>query len=202
MNTLETTNTYADPAMMVTMYDTEEKRNSIFGVDQIVQSRALPHNAAADIRRAPKNYYDDMHTNPAEKTLIGPLDSRPTLYNDVLAPYTRNRFAPNTTKTWQPFTTSATPTYGGSPVWNQTSRCEIAPNMDERLWTPDLNEIIYRRKLVTSAQEQPYANFNRRQGLVELMAINMPPNNDFYTRKINSPDDRFCQYDRLPGTLR
>jgi len=204
MNTYETTNTYAKDAFKFALYEGKQERNALFGYDylqrQPLQQRYhdnyfcnnLPGNVK-DIRAAPKDYYFDMRTEPCEKTVIGPLDTRPNLYNDNVLPYTRTFERPNLYKSWEPFTTTAVPAMKGQYVtYIPHKPCEVAPNNDDKLWVADLNSKLYERSIISSAREQPYANHYRRQGLVNLISINVRPDGDPYSKKIQTPDDTFC----------
>lgn len=207
MNTFETTNTYAEDAFKHKLYNSTDERNHMFGYDfmqkQPLQSRyhdnyLCNHLAGAtkDIRMAPKDYYFDMKVPECEKTVIGPLDTRPNIYNDNVLPYTKTFEQPNLYKNWAPFTTTATPAMKGQYVRfipnTKEETCEVAPNNDPKIWVADLNSKLYERNIISSAREQPYANWNRRQGLINMMTLYMPPNNDPYTQKIDRPDDTFC----------
>lgn len=204
MNTLETTNTYSGDSFKFQLYDSLEDRNNLFGYNFMLSQplQRQQHNAhflntrpgpVQDIRRAPKDYYFNMRTNNNLKTVLGPMDTRPNLYNDNVLPYTRTFERPDLYKSWEPFTTTAVPAMKGERVrWTPHAPCEVAPNNDPRLWVADTNAAIYERGLVTSAREQPYANFNARQGLMNLTSINVPPNNDEYMQMVRKPSDTFC----------
>ena len=204
MNTYETHNSYAEDAFKNTLYDSVAERNNLFGYDylqhQPLQDRYASNHfcnhlrgEVRDIHQAPKDYYFDMNTRACEKTVIGPLDTRPNLYNDNVLPYTKTFERPNLYKSWQPFTTTATPAMKGQYVrYIPHEPCEVAPNNDDKLWVADLNSKLYERRLVTGARDQPYSNWYGRQGLQNLVTQYMPPNNDPYTKKIERPDDTFC----------
>jgi hypothetical protein len=204
MNTYETTNTYAADAFKYTLYASEGERNALFGYDYL-QKQPLQQRYhqgyfrndlkvnVRDIRQSPKDYYFDMKTRECEKTVIGPLNTRPNLYNDNVLPYTTTFERPNLYKSWQPLTTTAVPAMKGQYVqYIPHKPCEVAPNNDPKLWVADLNAKMYERSLISSAREQPFANWYRRQGLQNLVSQYVPPSNDPYTKKIARPDDTFC----------
>jgi len=205
MNTLETTNPYAANAFKFSLYNSLGERNNLHGFNYMLsqpvqrkhQDAYFENNRPGppqDIRKAPKDYYFDMRVNDEQKTVIGPLDTRPNIYNDNVAPYTKTFEKPNLYKSWQPFSTTALNVMKGQYVRfiPHEKPCEVAPNNDSRLWVADQNPEMYERGLIMSAKTNPYENHYRRQGLISLVALNMPPRNDYYTKKIDRPEDTFC----------
>ena len=197
----ETFNPYG-PDFKFRLYDSVEERNNLFGNNFMLDTTrersymnghfSQCDKTPEDIRFGPKQYYYDMRVDDAQKTIMGPMNVRPNLYDDIVVPYLPTFEKTNSYKSWEPFTTTATAVKRGHATeWIPHTPVEVAPNRDARLWQADQNSLLYERKLISSARENPYANHYRRQGLVSLMALNMRPNNDFYTKKINSLDDTF-----------
>ena len=207
MNVEETTNTYAADAFRRKLYEGGcRERNRMFGFDYLQRQPLLQRHldnymcnnrfgANKDIVGAPKDYYFDMRVNDSEKAIIGPLDTRPNLYNDNVLPYTRTFEKPMLYRSWEPLTTTATPVMKGQYVRfiPKKKPCEVAPNNDSTLWVTSLNPRMYERKLIQSAKSQPYANHYRRQGLANLISLNVRSNNDPYTKVLRKPEDGFCE---------
>lgn len=202
MNTLETSNRYAADAFKFRLYNSLDERNNLHGnnfvLSQPVQRKhqdaffthVTPSN---DISKAPKDYYFDLRTGDS-KSAIGPMNVRPNLYNDNVSPYTSTFERPSLYKSWEPFTTTPINAMKGERVRfiPHAQPCEVAPNTDSRLWTADPNAELYERRLIQSAEDNPYSNHYRRQGLMSMVALYMKPNNDPYSKKIDAPDDTFC----------
>uniref|UniRef100_A0A6C0BN98 Uncharacterized protein n=1 Tax=viral metagenome TaxID=1070528 RepID=A0A6C0BN98_9ZZZZ len=216
MNTIEGTNSYTKPAFKYQLYDSLTERNRTFGYDYMSQSRLQNnhHNAyfsnvycgsVGDIHQAPKDYYfgsADLRPRPAPDACpaqnMAPLDTRPNIYNDNVYPYTNTFVKPTLHRSWQPFTTTATPSMTGSytQFFPHAQPCEVAPWNSSMVWEADLNAKLYERAIIAGAKEQPYSNWNRRQALAQLINLNAPSNNDIYTQKLSRPDDTFCEAQR------
>ena len=69
---------------------------------------------------------------------------------------------------------------------------EVAPRHSSKYWEADLNARIYERRLAMSGEENPYANWNRRQAWMNLIAKDMPPTNDPYLKPVAGPGDTFA----------
>jgi hypothetical protein len=51
--------------------------------------------------------------------------------------------------------------------------------------------------LINGAEEQPYANWNRNQTLVNLLGMDMPNKSDLYTRPLAGPT--YCEGVKAQG---
>jgi len=205
--TLESNNTYTDDAFKYKLWNSLNDRNQVFGYDKVVQHPVqvnLQNNhfmqgnpgTSGDIRTAPKDYYFDLRVDPKTRANIGPLGARPNIYNDLQYPWTNNLNKPNLYKNWQPLTTSNTDGLVGQPVrYVAHNPVELAPNYDPKYKTADLNALIYERKIRLEAQEQPYANFNRRAAQISLMSQNVKFRSDGYMKLITRPEDAFANRD-------
>jgi hypothetical protein len=204
MNTLETSNSYTRDAFKYKLYSSLDERNNLHGYNYMLSQPLQRRHQDAyfvndrpgppqDIREAPRDYYFDMRVNSQEKAVIGPMNTVPNIYNDNVAPYARTFEQPNLLKSWEPFSTTPVNAMKGERVqFIPHTPCEVAPNSDSRLWVADQNPELYERKLILSAKENPYANHYRRQGMMQMTALYMPNNGDYYTKKITTPDDTFC----------
>jgi len=158
-------------------------------------------NTSEDVSKAPQDYYFDLRTKSNQKSVVGFTALTPNLYNDNVLPTTPTIEKPNLYRNWEPFSTTATPVMGGCYTrFIPHKPVEVAPRQDVSYWGADLNARMYERQIISSAKEQPYANWNRRQALLSLVAENMPSRNDPYLQKIESPDDSFaCQLQKSGG---
>lgn len=218
MSCQASTYTYADPGFRRQLYDSVAERNHIFGYDATELPRVqrnyhdtyvcdpykscCANNRSCDVCTAPKDYYFDLNVDPCQKAVIGFTKFTPNLYDDVVLPGGKPTIEkPNLYRSWEPFSTTATPILKGCYTkWIPHKPVEIAPRRDPNYWVADLNARLYERSLVGSAKENPYANFYRRQGLINLLAQNMPPRNDPYTKVIASGQDSFaCQLQQNSG---
>jgi len=212
-----TQNTYAAADFKWNLYDSLKQRNELFGYnDQNILRLQRNYNdnyfvntaksgdrcdKSCDVRTAPLDYYFDLRTKSNEKAIIGYTDLTPNLYNDNVTPQQPTIEKPDLYKTWEPFSTSATPVLKGCYTHYVPHKpVEVAPQQRPDYWGADLNARMYERSLISSAKEQPYANFYRRQGLINLISQNMPSRNDPYLKKIEKPEDSFvCQIQRSGG---
>ena len=205
--TLEGNNSYTQDAFKFKLYSDLNERNQVFGYDKVVQHpvqvnyqnnhflQSMP-GQSHDIRTAPKDYYFDSRVDGNQKSVIGPLDVRPNIYNDLQYPWTKNLTKPNLYKNWQPFTTSNTDALVGQRVrFEPHNPVELAPNYAANYNTADLNALIYERKIILQADEQPYMNFNRRAALLSLVAQNVKFRSDGYMKLLGRPEDAFANRD-------
>lgn len=199
---MATQNTYSKD-FKYQLYESVEDRNSIFGYDQLNLMRVqeahnnahfhdAPPGASCDVSSAPLDYYYDLRVR--DKAVIGFTHATPNLYDDCVYPGQPTIEAPNLHKNWQTFTTTATPPLlKGCPVtFTEHEPVEIAPRLQSNYWLADLNARLYERQLINSAQENPYANFYGRQAMLNLLAQNMPNDNDPYLHRIEKPTDSFA----------
>lgn len=211
MSCRSTYNSYDKQNIHQKLYDSPDQRNELFGYDAQRTQRLQQtyHNnypngeytgeeertcdTRHDVSQAPLDYYFDLRTNSNQKSIIGYSAMTPNLYNDNVLPTTPTIKAPNLYKNWEPFSTTPTPVMGGCYTkFIPHKPIEVAPHTNVRYWGADLNARMYERKIISSANEQPYSNWNRRQGLLNLVAENMPSRNDPYTKKIENPEDSFA----------
>jgi hypothetical protein len=181
------------------LYASAAERDALFGYDKQNLPRVqrnynasykwnhLASPESQDIGQAPRNFYFNTSTNPSEKSVIGYLGMRPNLYNDNFV--TWNKAVPDFYRTWQPLTTTANPVPTGMHVqYIPHTPVEIAPRQRENYWVADLNARIYERSLLSSAVENPYANWYARQAFINLIAQDMRLTSDPYLQPINGPD--------------
>lgn len=217
MNCNTTYNSYDSETIKTKLYDSLKQRNELFGYDaQQIQTLQKnyhdnyftntfppegPCNSSQSTSMAPLDYYFDLRTNPSKKTVIGYTALTPNLYDDNVLPTAPTIEEPNLYKNWEPFSTTATPIMKGCYVkFVPHKPVEVAPRQNIRYWGADLNARLYERRLISSAEEQPYANYYRRQGLLNLISKNVPSQNDPYLKKIDRPTDSFgCQLQRNNG---
>jgi len=207
MNTLEGSYTYSAPAFKYQLYSSAAERRKLFGYDYMSQSglQNRHHDAyfqntycgpVGDISRAPDDYYYGSANRPMPTwgQNIGYLGTRPNLYNDNVNPWNPTFERPNMYRSWEPLSTTATPAMQGSytQFLPYEQPCEVAPWNSSKLWVADINSKIYERAMVTGAEEQPYSNWYRRQGLAQLLNINNPERHDDYTVKLDMPENSFC----------
>jgi hypothetical protein len=204
-----TQNTYSTDGFKRKLYDSLKQRNELFGYDaQNVQRLQQNYqnnyfvntgqstdscNKSCDVKMAPMDYYFDLRTNQSAKAVIGFTGLTPNLYDDNVIPDKATIEKPNLYRNWEPFSTTATPVMKGCYTrFVPHEPVEVAPRQDVNYWGADLNARMYERRLISSAKEQPYANFYRRQGLINLISKNMPSRNDPYLKKIDAPSDSFA----------
>lgn len=187
------------------LYDNVEERNALF-YDYLVQpcTQMNHHNSFLDVQApgpqgdvsvAPRTYYDDVRPQgPAQA--LGNLGVTPNLYDDIVRPGVPTCWVPDMNRAREPFTATAMdPTVIPRLTWTPhapcETPCEVAPRHDATYWVPGLDSKLYERTLINGAEEQPYANFNRNQTLVNLLGIDMPNKSDFYTRPLAGPT--YCE---------
>jgi hypothetical protein len=204
-----TSNTYGQETFKTKLYDSLRQRNELFGYDaqsgqrlqknyhdNYFQNNYSGQNAlysSRDISQAPLDYYFDLRTNGNQKAVIGFTSLAPNLYDDNVVPSVPTVTKPNLYKSWEPFSTSATPVMKGCYTrFIPHEQVEVAPRQDIRYWGADLNSRFYERQIISSAEEHPYSNWYRRQGLINLVAENMPSRSDPYLKKIESSADSFA----------
>lgn len=175
------------------LYANVQERNALF-YDSLVQpaTQINQNNSFLDVQApggqddidiAPKSYYNDLNVR-GPRTAIGPLGETPNLYDDIVRPGVPTPFEPDLNRSWEPFSTTAmNPSKHNRVTWTPTV-CEVAPRHSAKYWVPGLDSKLYERGLISGAEEQPYANFNRNQTLVNLLGINVPNKSDFYTRPL------------------
>jgi hypothetical protein len=205
-----TDNSYSSQCMSRTLYDGPADRAAVFGTD-MMQEQALQRNyntgyfynpapcvnpcapRSVDICAASQAYYFDP-VEPKQGANLALLTTQPNIYDDTVVVTEPTFSPPNLYKNWEPFSTTATPVLQGCYTkWVPHTPVEVAPRQDPNFWEADLNKRMYERGLITSAKENPYENFYRRQGLVQLLAINMPNTTDEYTKQITGPCQTFAQ---------
>lgn len=195
---------YVQPVLKRTLFDSTTERNEAFGYTYLQHQPAMqthldnyfnPQIPVGDIRTAPKDYYHNMV--PEHSTVIGPLGARPNIYNDNLAPGTA---LPG--KTWQTLRHPPAAVQGGRRVtFTPHAPCELSGNSDSRLWVADLNSQLYERNMVSAAKEQPYANWNKRQAMLNMLAMNWQPSGDPYAVIVKNPKDVFCKQLQAHGNI-
>ena len=197
---MQTQNTYSKDFKWK-LYDSLHERNNLFGYDQqnIMRVQENVNNThfvnnlvgnSCDVATASIEYYNDLRTKQNQKAVIGFTHATPNLYNDNVLPGYPTIEEPNLHKNWKPLVTSAAPVLQGSYVsYTQHEPVEIAPRQNVNFWGADLNARLYERQLVGSAIENPYANFYGRQAMLNLLAKDMPNNNDPYLRKIDTDSE-------------
>lgn len=198
MTTVETHNSYHQPLDTWTCPD-ERQTEYIY---KPFQQQYFNQMRKPLDRNLPKDPYCGRKRT-CDRALIDPLGYRPSLYNDNVHPYTKTYEAPDTHRSWQPFSTTATPSMLGEyqQFYPHEKKCEIGGWHTPRLWEADLNTQIYERSVLSQAKEQPYANWYRRQALAQLININNPGNSDLYTQKVCSPQDSYCNLETTPATV-
>jgi hypothetical protein len=210
-------NSYGPPHFRQHLFDSVQDRNRTFGYNKELQQRLQNNyrssyfnnqfpgqqgcNTSQDVSTAPKNYYFNLKTDINQKTIIGQTHLRPNIYNDNVLPETPTFVRPNLYKSWETFSTTATPVMRGQYTkFIPHTPVEVAPRQDARYWEADLNARLYERQIITSAKEQPYANWNRRQAFINLIAQNTPSRNDPYLKKLETANSNFgCQLQRNQG---
>ena len=202
MNTIETTNTYSKDSFKYELYPSLCDRNETHGFNFMYQPDQQQRHHDAHFQNTYNGPWKDRTHTPSlfdtkvdksQKTLIAPLDVRPNLYNDQVHPWTPTVDPPNLYRSWKPYTTTATPTMTGEYVQfiPHQQPCPVAPINDSSYWVANMNSKLYERRLLSAADEQPYANWYRRQAWAQMLAQNMP-SNDKYTVKLDRPENTYC----------
>jgi hypothetical protein len=196
-----THNSYSQSDLKWKLYDSVQERNELFGYNHQHLMRVQEnHNNSYLVNQFPlsqpydTDYYFDLRAK--DKSIIGFTEQTPHLYNDNVLPGQPTIEQPNLYKNWEPFTTTAAPVLKGQYTqFIPHTPVEIAPRQNSNYWSADLNARLYERQLISSAKEQPYANFYARQGMLNLLAQNMPSSTDRYLRKIEEPSSTLaCAY--------
>ena len=189
------------------LYDNVEERNALFydyllqPPTQVNQNNSFLNVQAPgperDISVAPRTYYNESYVRFPARSL-GDLGVTPNLYDDVVRPGVPTRFPPDLNRSGEPFSTTAMdPTVIPRVTWTPHAPCEVAPRHDANYWVPGLDSKLYERTLINGAQEQPYANFNRNQALINLLDINIRDKSDLYTRPLSGPT--YCETVKTQG---
>lgn len=189
------------------LYDSVEERNKMY-YDHLLQPplQLNHHNSyfeniapgpEHDTSVAPRDsYFGRQPTDGAH--LIGNLGVTPNLYDEIVRPGVPTLWEPTLTRTGQPLTTtSMDPSAIKRPEWRPHEPCEVAPRHSSDYWVPGLDSKFYERSVIIGAEEQPYANFNRLQNLVNLLGTNMKNKRDTYTRPLNGKT--YCETLKTEG---
>ena len=201
MNGRDTWSSYTSENLRRQTYDNVNERNALFYNYTLQPKLQQNHHdsyfenkapgSEGDVSTAPRDYYRNLPVaNGAQ--LIGSGATTPNIYDDIVRPWIPTRYVPDLNRSGEPFTTTAlNPRRFEYRKWTPHEKpCELAPVHSSRLWVADLNAAQYERTVLSNADEQPYANFNRTQNLINLLNINMPNKSDYYTKPIRG--ETYC----------
>jgi len=72
-----------------------------------------------------------------------------------------------------------------------TAQCEVAP-LGDRYWVGDLNPLLYERRIMQAADQNPYNFMQARQMLTQFLMKDVVEVKDRYTRQISDLDKSYC----------
>ena len=168
-----------------TTYASLHDRNKLFGYDYLQKHPRLQNYNERYFEYREKSYEVDPDIKVQNKARLDNPNVFPNLYDDNIKTDRANTSLPNRKRTWEPHSSSAVPSVSGQySTFTPTTREHRGPTTRDTYWVADLNAEIFDRRLSLSAKEQPYVNHYRRQGMISLIAKDMNPSNDVYTKRV------------------